>query len=242
MMIRHKNPSGRRTLARTFVPLALLCLLLGACASAPPSLVQGALRAPQAAQPMYLERPTNGAIYQAHLPTASLFSSERRPQAIGDTLKVDISESFKAAQRQSTDTSRDNKLAVKGPGAGRKSGGLLESLWNADASAAGSDAFKGAGTAEASSSFNGQIAVSVINVLPNGHLLVAGERSTRLNGGGTTLRFSGLVDPRDIGPGNLVSSANVVNALLESAGQGEVSEAAQRSWLQRVLTRSLTVW
>lgn len=59
------------------------------------------------------------------------------------------------------------------------------------------------------------MAVTVINVLPNGHLLVAGERSMGLNGGVSTLRFSGIVNPRDIGPGNVVASADVVNANLE---------------------------
>lgn len=235
-----KNPGAAAALRRAGALLAS-ALLLGACA-APAPLVQGPVLARPAPQPLYLERPSNGAIYQPHMAAGSLFSGERRPQAIGDTLKVDVSESFKAAQKQSTETGRDSKLAVKGPGAGRKSSGLLESLWNADASASGSDEFKGGGSTESSSSFNAQIAVSVINVMPNGHLLVAGERSTRLNGGATTLRFSGLVDPRDIQPGNVVSSAQVVNAMLESVAQGDVSEAASRNWVQRVLARSLAVW
>lgn len=86
------------------------------------------------------------------------------------------------------------------------------------------------------------MAASVINVLPNGHLVIAGERSMAFNGGVNTLRFSGVVDPRDIRLGNVVVSADVVNARLEVAGKGELSEAAQRSWLQRVLTQSLAVW
>lgn len=223
--------------AVTALPAALLP---GGCST--PPLVQGPLLAAPVKAPLYLERPNNGAIYQAHMPVNSLFSSERRPQAIGDTLKVDIAESLQASQRSSSDTSRENKLAVKGPGPGRKSGGVIETLLNADATASGSDSFKGAGTTEASSSFSTQLAVTVINVLPNGHLVVAGERSTGLNGGRNTLRFSGTLDPRDIRPGNVISSKDVVNASLENVGQGDVSEAASRSWLQRVLTRSLSIW
>ena len=71
---------------------------------------------------------------------------------------------------------------------------------------------------------------------------MAGERSMGLNGGVSTLRFSGIVNPRDIGPGNVVASADVVNANLESVAQGDVSDAASRSWLQRVLARSLSIW
>jgi flagellar L-ring protein precursor FlgH len=227
---------------KPFLLLIPLALLLGACAaSKPPALVQGPLLAPPPQAPLYLERPSNGAIYQAHMNSGSLFSSERRPRAIGDTLKVDIAESQQATQRQSTDTSRDNKVAVKGPGSGNKNG-VIGAILNADASASGSDAFKGSGSTEASSSFTGHVAVTVINVLANGHLLVAGERSTGLNNGVSTLRFSGVVDPHDIRAGNIVSSRDVVNASLENVAQGDVSEAASRSWLQRVLTRSLSIW
>jgi len=40
----------------------------------------------------------------------------------------------------------------------------------------------------------------------------------------------------------MVASSDGVNARLETAGEGDVSEAASRSWLQRVLTKTLTVW
>lgn len=221
--------------------LAMLTLLLSACASAPPSLVRGPLSAAPLPPPDYLERLPNGAIYQAHMTGNSLFSSERRPRQVGDTLKIDIAESLQASQKQSSDTSRDNRLAIKGPG-GSKAGGLLESLLNADATASGSDAFKGQGQTESSSSFNSQLTVTVINVLANGHLLVAGQRSMGLNGGVSSLRFSGVVDPHDIRAGNVVASRDVANAVLEALGRGEVSDAAQRSWLQRLLTGVTAVW
>lgn len=239
-----KNRRHRR-LKHGCVPavfIAVLAQLLSACAGPAPSLVQGPVQAAPLKAPLYLERPVNGAVYQAHMSTNSLFSSERRPQSIGDTLKIDISESLQASQKQSSDTSRDNKVAVKGPGTSRKSGTIVDSLLNVDANASGSDSFKGSGNTEASSSFSGQLAVTVINVLPNGHLVVAGERITGLNGGRNALRFSGTLDPRDIRPGNVASSNDVVNAVLESSGQGDVSDAASRTWLQRVLTRSLSIW
>ena len=219
----------------------LAAALLSACAGPPVSSVPGPLLVQPMQPATYLERAPNGAIYQPHMQTASLFSSERKPRQIGDTLKVDIAESLRASQKLATDTSRDNKLAVKGPG-GSKAGGLLGAILNADASASGSDAYKGSGQTENSTSFAAQMAASVINVLPNGHLVVAGERSMAFNGGLSTLRFSGVVDPRDIKPGNVVTSADVVNARLEVAGRGDVSDAGQRSWLQRVLAQSLSVW
>jgi flagellar L-ring protein precursor FlgH len=81
-----------------------------------------------------------------------------------------------------------------------------------------------------------------VNVMPNGHLVVAGERSMALNGGTSTLRFAGMVNPKDIKAGNIVASADVLNARYEVSGQGDVSDAASRNWLQRLLTKTLTVW
>ncbi|SHM36591.1 flagellar basal body L-ring protein FlgH [Rhizobacter sp. OV335] len=222
---------------------AAVCVLaLGACASPPPSLVPGPVSAAPPLAPMFIERRSNGAIWQPQLESASLFSGERRPQAVGDTMKVDISESLKASQKRATDTSRDNKQAVKGPGNGQKDGGLFDKILNVDASAGSSDSFKGSGNTEVATEFTAQLAVSVINVLPNGHLVVAGERRIGVNGGASALRFSGVVNPQDIRLGNVVNSRDVANASLESAGSGDVSEAASRSWLQRVLAKTLSVW
>jgi flagellar L-ring protein precursor FlgH len=235
---RHRTRAARRAAALATAAGALIAL--GGCAGAPPTVPGPMLVAPPQA-PMYIERPSNGAIYQPGMSPTSLFSGEKRPSAIGDTLKVDIQETLKATQKQTTDTSRDNRLAVRGPG-GQSKVGAVERLLNIDATASGSDAFKGSGTTETDNSFVTQVAVSVINVLPNGNLLVAGERNVGLNKGVNTLRFSGIVNPRDIRPGNVVASRDVVNASLESVAQGDVSEASSRSWLQRVLARSLSIW
>ncbi|WP_423597729.1 flagellar basal body L-ring protein FlgH [Roseateles sp. MS654] len=235
-----RNETRRVARAVALAIVAGAAAALSACSSTPQT-VAGPMLVPPPQAPLYIERPNNGAIYQPGMAATSLFSGEKRPSAIGDTLKVDIQETLKASQKQTTDTSRDNKLAVRGPG-GKSNVGVVERLLNVDATASGSDSFKGSGTTETDNSFVTQVAVSVINVLPNGNLLVAGERNVGLNKGVNTLRFSGIVNPRDIRPGNVVASRDVVNASLESVAQGDVSEASSRSWLQRVLARSLSIW
>lgn len=235
------SASVRKQRLTPTMPVLLTAVMLCGCAGGPPSTVPGPMRVPVPQAPLYLERPSNGAIYQPHMAGSTLFSGERRPSAIGDTLKVDIEERVEARQKQATDTSRDNRLTVKGPG-GSSRVGVIDRLLNIDATASGSDAFKGEGSTETSTRFITQVAVSVINVMPNGHLLVAGERRVGLNSGVSTVRFSGIVNPRDIRPGNVVSSTDVVDASLENVAQGDVSEASSRTWLQRVLARSLSLW
>jgi flagellar L-ring protein precursor FlgH len=221
---------------------ALCAAALSACASNPDTVVvQGPLSAPPVSRPANLERVNTGSIYQPSMGGTALFLGEKRPQFVGDTLKIDISESLTASSTVNTDISRDSKLAQKGPGA--KAGmGLLSTLMNLDANAAGSNSYKGDGKTENTSKFTGQLAVSVINVLPNGHLVVAGDRAIAMNGGVNVLRFSGIVDPKDIHAGNVVASADTVNARLEVVGHGDVSEASSRNWIQRVLADSLSFW
>ncbi len=74
----------------------------------------------------------------------------------------------------------------------------------------------------------------VRGVLPNGHLLIAGEKQIGVNQNVDVLRFSGQVDPRAIQPGNAVPSAAIANVRLEQRGRGQQSEAQAMGWLGRV--------
>lgn len=218
--------------------VSLISMLLG-CASEPKALVQGPLTALPVARPANLERVNTGSLFQAS--SGSLFTGRRKPRAIGDTVKVYISESLSASNTVKEDASRESSLSSKGPG-NMRADSLLAGIFNQSTSASGSNAFKGNGTSKNDSSFTGQVAASVINVLANGNLVVAGERSIAMHGGGSTLRFSGVVDPRDITDGNVIQSSDVVNARLEVVAQGDTSEIASRSWMQRVLSNTVSVW
>lgn len=220
---------------------AALCLsgLLLGCASAPNSTVQGPLSALPIAAPANLERIHTGSLFQPN--SGSLFNGRHKPRAIGDTVKVFISESLTASDVIKEDASRTSALTSVGPG-NMRADSPLAGIFNQDSTASGSNSFVGKGTSSNNSSFTGQLAASVINVLANGNLVVAGERSIALHGGGSILRFSGVVDPRDITSGNTVQSGDVVNAHLEVVAQGDSSDIATRNWVQRVLTKAISAW
>lgn len=230
---------SNRATAVAFAVGALSATLTG-CAG-PGPLVTGPTTV-QPNQPIaYVERPATGSIYRADGNSAWLFADARRPRNIGDTLKIDIAEAMSGSNVVATNTSRDNKVAAKGPGTGGGSG-LWAGLLNMDASASGSDAYKGSGKTENTQALKGKIAASVINVLPNGNLVVAGERAIAMNGGVSTLRISGVVNPNDVQPGGIVASTDVVDARIEQVGGGDVAETTQRNWLQRFFTKNLQVW
>ena len=216
--------------------------ILGGCASSQP-LVQGPVSVRPVPPPSYAERTVTGGIYRSNMNNVALFSDQRKPQAIGDTIKIDISESLNASSVVNSVNSRANAVASKGPGMNSDSlGSLLKGLANMDATASGSDSFTGKGNSQNTATFQARISAYVVNVLSNGNLVVAGERSMMFNGTLNTLRFSGVVNPLDIKAGGIVASGDVADAKTELTGSGGTADTASRTWLQKLLTDGLSVW
>lgn len=93
--------------------------------------------------------------------------------------------------------------------------------------------FAGKGDSSANNAFTGTIAVTVIEVLPNGNLLVSGEKQMNINQGGEFVRFSGVVNPTTVSSANTVSSTQVADARMEYKGTGYIDEAQTMGWLAR---------
>ncbi len=111
------------------------------------------------------------------------------------------------------------------------------------ASVAGSsdNTFSGAGTVANSNDFSGTITAVVTAVLPNGSLLIAGEKQIGVNHNVDVLRFSGQVDPRMIQSGNVVASAQVANVRIEQRGRGAQADAQGMGWLSRFFLNVLPI-
>jgi len=75
--------------------------------------------------------------------------------------------------------------------------------------------------------------VTVTGVLPNGNLMVSGEKQMLINQGNEFVRFSGVVNPNTISNLNAVYSTQVADAKIEYSAKGYVDEAQNLGWLQR---------
>jgi len=84
-----------------------------------------------------------------------------------------------------------------------------------------------------SNTFSGSITVTVIEVLPNGNLVVAGEKQIGLDKGTEYIRLSGVVQPDTILAGNNVSSAQVADARIEYRTTAKFDSAEVMGWLAR---------
>ena len=100
-------------------------------------------------------------------------------------------------------------------------------------SANDSNKFTGKGENTSSNAFNGTITVTVIEVLPNGNLLVSGEKQIGLKEGEEFVRFSGIINPNNITSANAVQSTQVADARIEYKANGFIDSAQSMGWLSR---------
>jgi flagellar L-ring protein precursor FlgH len=225
----------RGVLAGCFVTgvFALLLLVtLTGCAYAPNrEALAHPVAAPRPAAAPAAHVPARGAIFRPAAATGgwALFE-DRRPRNVGDVLTVMLRESSSASKSSAANASRDASAGVELGVIPRALGGLLRSQ---DAEVAGSNALTAQGGANASNSFNGVISVTVVDLLANGNLMVSGEKQMLINQGTESIRFSGVVDPRTVGPNSTVLSTQVADARIEYSARGYIDEAQTMGWLQR---------
>lgn len=206
---------------------AVLLVFLGACSSTPPI----AIHQPTTARSV--PAPTapggNGSIYQAGYTNRSLFE-DRRARNVGDTLMIVINEKMDASKKSSSSASRKSANDLSIPTVFGLPG---KSFQGATLSASSNDDFAGKGDSASNNAFTGTITVTVIDVMPNGNLLVSGEKQIGINQGSEFIRFSGVVNPMYISVSNSVSSIQVADARMEYKGTGYIDEAQTMGWLSR---------
>lgn len=172
--------------------------------------------------------PTAGAIFNAaaHRP---LFE-DRRARLVGDTLTIQIEETVTASQASTTKLDRTGKASSSVSAIPFAPASILGRLSVGGESSVSS---AGDGATNSTNTFTGVITVTVRQVLPNGNLLVTGEKQIGVNQNVDVLRFSGVVNPVAIRAGNVVSSTQVADARLEQRGRGDVGRVQGLGWLSR---------
>ncbi len=180
----------------------------------------------------------NGAIFQAGQ-YRPLFE-DHRARLVGDTITVQIVEKVSATQTSTSSIDKSGGLAA---GVTAIPGISANSFTPARATigATSSNTFAGKGSTQNSNDFAGTITATVIEVLPNGHLIVSGEKQIGVNHNVDVLRFSGQIDPRAIQPGNTVASAQIANVRIEQRGKGQQADAQGIGWLGRFFLNVLPI-
>jgi len=222
--------------------MKLITCLLGAavltigCASVDPVPVPpppfAAVHPPEVQTP----RTATGAIYNA-IQSDNMFGRGRNFQ-VGDVITVLLDERTQGSRSTSTNVKREAKNNVVPTGlAGRIAGNRvgLRGLNLNDASTTSA----GTGTADQTASLSGSLAVSVVEVLPNGNLVVRGEKQLSFSEGSEVIQVSGVIRPTDVSPSNTVLSRRLAHSQIAYRGSGDLAAASSPGWGTKLLTR---VW
>jgi flagellar L-ring protein FlgH len=213
-----------KPMCRIIVASAMIAL--AGCASKP--------REPDYSATMPEPPPTaaqaNGAIYQVGHDVALFENAVAR--RVGDTLTIRLNERTNASKSSTTSTSKSTDIDLPGPTiAGRPVTAHGTEILSA--SVENSAEFDGEGASTQSNRLEGDITVTVAQRLPNGNLLVRGQKWISINQGQEYVRIQGIVRPIDIDPDNSISSLRVADAMIAYGGKGALANANSPGLLAR---------
>lgn len=205
----------------------LLLAAQAACQTVPPTNVHQPMSARPTPRPDLAAN--NGSIYQAGY-SRPLFE-DRKARYVGDTLTVTITENTSASVKSNASASRDG--SIKAGVTGLSGLPIGKSLAGLDINATDTNTFSGKGEGANNNVFTGTMTATVIEVLPNGNLLVSGEKQLAIGHQTEYVRVSGVVNPSFVDSTNTIPSSKIADARIEYKSAGYMSEAQVMGWLAR---------
>jgi flagellar L-ring protein precursor FlgH len=161
----------------------------------------------------------------------------------GDIIIVDIVENTSSASSASTNLEKESEVSAGIPNAlgfmshiagmypRMNTSNLLEAETVND--------FESTGETGRNSSVQASVGARVVNVLPNGDLVISGRKDVKINNETQIINLSGVVRPKDISSANRVESTYLANAEIEISGKGVIADKQKPGWMARVIDK---VW
>ena len=213
---------------KTRMGLACVMCSLSACNALPP---QPMSHSPQF-EPVYpliteQTKAATGAIYVGRQ-SDSWFGKSRSFQ-VGDVITVLLNESSQATRTQNGTVTRDSSTTLA-PANLQKFGTSLGGMFGGVNMLGGTVSNKGTGAADQQASLTGSVAVAVVEVMPNGNLVLRGEKQLALTEGTEIIQVAGIIRPDDVSPSNTVQSKRLANAQIAYRGTGDLANATRAGW------------
>ena len=174
-----------------------------------------------------------GSIYDPSLGPMSMIADKtaRRP---GDLITVLIAENQDVKNEEKSQLSRATTLDYA-----MTSFNLKPNAFNPlpTLGATSRDDFNGQANYEKTGEFSARITAIVMDVLPNGNLVIKGRREIRIDKETKVIEFSGIVRRYDILPNNTIQSELVADAYVSYTGEGHLTDSTQRYGLGGAIHR-----
>lgn len=163
--------------------------------------------------------------------------ADKKAHSVGDIITIMVQENNGATRDNATTTAKKNSVdaslsslfynpAVSGL---LTKGGTLPAMkWSTD------NSFNGGGTIKNSETITAQMAVHVIDVMPNGNMVIEGNLHTAFSGEKQDAILRGTVRPDDIQANNTLFSYNIANASIQFVSKGTITDNQRKGWFSRV--------
>ena len=165
------------------------------------------------------------------------FFKDQRAHQVGDILTVKVNITDKANIANDTKRSRVNeedsgidnffgnsKLPIV-------NSALPTRLFTADSNSSS----EGKGSVDRSEALSTNVAGVVVQVLPNGNLVIEGRQEIRVNFEIRELIVGGVVRPEDIESDNTIDSTKIAQARIAYGGRGQITDVQQPRYGQQVM-------
>jgi flagellar L-ring protein FlgH len=169
--------------------------------------------------------------------SAGIFSDlamDLRARRVDDMVTILVREQASAVSTGQTKASRASSAnaAVTSAAGQLKAAGALANLVNANSNTS----LNGQGTTSRTTTLSTSLSARVIDVLPNGYLVIEGSKTVLVNSENQVVTLRGVVRPADLSNGNLVQSDSVAQMELKINGRGVVNDSIRRpNFLYRLL-------
>ena len=226
---------------RTLHALFILVLALGFPALSgkekkpkPPSPLEEYVAAAKARAGLDLvQQQATGSLFTDTSPFEML-GADLRARRVDDILTIVVAENASAVSRGTTKSSRNSSASASvGKLAGIPSAaGALQNMLSLQ----GDSKLDGSGATTRQSTIAATVTARVVDVLPNGNLVVEGTKAVMVNSERQMVTIRGVVRPYDLSTRNLIQSDRVAQMELTINGEGVVNDAIRRpNFLYRLL-------
>jgi flagellar L-ring protein precursor FlgH len=163
--------------------------------------------------------------------------ADKKARGVGDILTIIIQENNGATRQNNTTTSKKASVnagiasvlyAPSVSGLLTKKGTLPAVNYNSDSE------FNGGGQINNIETITAQMAVRVIDVLPNGNMVVEGRLHTAFSGEKQDAIVRGVVRYDDIAANNTLYSYNIADATIQFISKGTITDNQSKGWVTRI--------
>ncbi len=176
--------------------------------------------------------PSGGSIFSSQY-NLTLFRDVTASQ-VGDLITIILVEETTASKSADISTEKDTSISIPNPTIlGRAANLITNRNRSLETTVDTENEFEGAGSANQSNRLDGRVTVVVEKVLPNGNLVIRGQKLISINQGDEFVRVTGLIRPQDITGENTILSTQVANAHFSYGGRGVIADSQAQGWLAR---------